>query len=482
MLDVLRSFLAIVFVFGLVIFIHELGHFLAAKALGVYAPRFSIGFGPALWSRKRGETEYVLAAIPLGGYVRMASRDDETMASLEGGGEQPAPDPASGEPLPRWYDPEGLAPFGPKPVPEHRWFESKPLWARLVIMSAGVIMNILLAFVVLTGLTMSLGEAVIRTRVVGDVRPLPAAPRLDSAIVPGDTIVAVNGVPVTTWNELAERVDSTAARQGVLTLRTQRDSARVPMGPGGATADQLLFALQPYAPPVIDQVAPDAPADRGGLKSGDSIVAVGGAPAGSWADIVRRIEDAPGRPLRFVVRRGDRDVSLTITPDSTPQVDPITGRSVTVGKIGAQRRVSEERVPIPFGQAVAAGWGQTWGIAGAVVTAVKQLATLQLSVRKLNGPIAIGRASATAAKHGWDAVLYLLAIVSVNVAIFNLLPIPILDGGHIVMNVVESVKGSALSLRTREYLMRAGLAALALLFVIVMFNDITNWVRNLFGL
>ncbi|HEU4640951.1 MAG TPA: RIP metalloprotease RseP [Gemmatimonadaceae bacterium] len=477
----LRSFLAIVFVFGLVIFIHELGHFLAAKALGVYAPRFSIGFGPALWSRKWGETEYVLAAIPLGGYVRMASRDDETMAFIEGGGEHPAPDASSGQPLPRWYDPNGMAPFGPHPVPEHRWFESKPLWARLVIMLAGVTMNMLLGFVVLTGLAWSLGEAVIRTRVVGDVRPIPAAPEVAQRMAPGDTILAVDGAPVSTWNDVADRVDSANGRR-VLTLRTQRATVHVPLAPGGATADQVLYAIQPYSSPVIDQVMPDSPAERGGLQPGDSVVAVGGTPVRSWGDIVRRIESAPGRPLEFQVARKGRLVRLTITPDSMTQTDPITGQQETVGKIGAQRRTSAERLPVPLGRAMQAGWSETWGVAGAVVTALKNLATGQLSVRKLNGPIAIGRASATAARRGWEALLSLLAIVSINVAVFNLLPIPILDGGQIVLNVVEAAKGSALSARTREYLLRFGLAAIALLFVIVMFNDITNWVRNLFRL
>src|SRR5829696_5900664 len=134
------SILAPILVFGLVVFVHELGHFLAAKWLGVYAPRFSIGFGPALFRRRRGETEYILAAFPLGGYVRMASRHDETAAALEGGSEEAAKLAASD---PR-YDPNAMIPFGPLPVPEHRWFESKPLPARLYILLAGVTMNILL--------------------------------------------------------------------------------------------------------------------------------------------------------------------------------------------------------------------------------------------------------------------------------------------------------------------------------------------------
>ena len=148
------AILAPILVFGLVIFVHELGHFIAAKAVGVYAPRFSIGFGPALFRRRRGETEYVLAALPLGGYVRMASRHDAETAFLEGGNEEQnartVNDPG--------YDPNAMIPFGPKPVPENRWFESKPLWARIVIMIAGVVMNVVLAVVVAIGLVFHNGQ------------------------------------------------------------------------------------------------------------------------------------------------------------------------------------------------------------------------------------------------------------------------------------------------------------------------------------
>src|SRR5690606_30885107 len=161
------AWLAPIVVFGLVIFFHELGHFLAAKAVGVYAPRFSVGFGPALWRRRFGETEYVLAALPLGGYVRMAARDDETMARIEGGGEKVPDEPttvgASGSELkvgeagtedglrPPDWDPNAMAPFGPQPIPEHRYFESKGLPARLLILIAGAAMNVVLALLVTTG-------------------------------------------------------------------------------------------------------------------------------------------------------------------------------------------------------------------------------------------------------------------------------------------------------------------------------------------
>jgi regulator of sigma E protease len=489
MLEVIRSLLAIVVVFGLVIFVHELGHFLAAKAVGVYAPRFSIGFGPRLWSRKWGETEYIIAALPLGGYVRMASREDESMALIEGGGEHPAPgmvETDNDEPKPRWYDPNAMAPFGPRPVPENRWFESKSLPARLFIMIAGVSMNMLLGFVVLAGLTLSMGQSVILTRVVGVVHELTGAPQLSREIVPGDTIVAVDGSPVASWNDVLAQIDT--GHGDAVTITTQRGApVSIPISEErgatrGVTREQLAFAIQPYFAPVIDEVLPGSPAAHSGLAGGDSVVTANGKAVTSWAELVNVIEGSPGRPLTLTVSRGDVLKTVTVTPDSMPQPNPISGRNEIVGKIGAQARAASDRKPVSVGTAITAGWNETWAIAGAVVGYVQQLFTGQISISKLNGPVSIGRASVTAAKQGLDSVLYLIAILSVNLAVFNLLPIPILDGGQIAVNLVEAVKGGSLSTRTREYLLRFGLAAIALLFVIVLYNDIASLVRSLLGL
>src|SRR3954462_5091008 len=169
------SLLAPIFVFGLVIFVHELGHFIAAKLTGVYAPRFSIGFGPKLFSFRRGETEYILAALPLGGYVRMASRLDEETAFLEGGNET---DAAAEKEKSKDWDPEAMIPHGPKPVPENRWFESKSLAARLFIMIAGVTMNVILTVVVMSVLLYQVGRATVATTVVGEVTPIASMPAL----------------------------------------------------------------------------------------------------------------------------------------------------------------------------------------------------------------------------------------------------------------------------------------------------------------
>ena len=405
------TWLAPLFVFGLVVFVHELGHFLAAKAVGVYAPRFSIGFGPALLRKRWGETEYVLAALPLGGYVRMASREDETMALLEGGGERPQADPATvggsgtakvGEEhiaegmRPDEWDPEALAPFGPKPVPEHRLFESKRLPARLLILVAGVSMNVLLTLVVSIGSVAYYGE--------------------------------------------------------------------------------------PYALPVVDSVVAGFPAASAGLQAGDSIVAVDGAPVQRWSEVVDRVTPAAGDTLRLdVVRRGV-PVAVQLVPRATADTNPLSAEVTSVGRIGAVvDRERVQRAPVPFGEAAAQGAATTWTMGTSVLTVLRGLFAGDVSVDNLGGPIAIAQTSVVAARSGLETLLFLLAYISVNVAVLNLLPIPILDGGQIVMNVAESVKGAPFSPRTREYVARAGLLAIALLFVVVMFNDIKRLVQGWLG-
>ena len=465
--------LAPIIVFGLVIFVHELGHFIAAKLTGVYAPRFSIGFGPALIRRRHGETEYVLAALPLGGYVRMASRHDAETAFLEGGSEESD----ALKPGDAGYDPNAMRPFGPKEVPENRWFESKPLAARLLIMIAGVTMNILLAFVVLTALGLTYGEPVIQTRVVGAVHVPPTAPGL-AAVQRGDTILAVNGARVRSWNELGDRVLATPP--GTLVLTTQHGDVRIPVGTVGApTSRQVLGALDFFVPPVIGDVLPGSPAARVGLRAGDSIVTIAHAPVHGWSDLQDRVSTSPGVPLPFEIVRAGHAMTLTITPEAQQAKDRATSEMRSVGKIGAMAADNSVREPLSLGAAVSSGARRTWGIATQIADVVRGLITREVSVRQLGGPIAITRASVAAAQSGLETLLALIAILSVNVAVLNLLPIPILDGGQILINVAESVKGSPFSMRTREYILRFGLVAILLIFAMSTFNDLLAGFRDI---
>jgi regulator of sigma E protease len=474
------AILAPILVFGLVIFVHELGHFLAAKAVGVYAPRFSIGFGRPIFKARRGETEYILAWLPLGGYVRMASRHDAETAFLEGGSEEQS----ARKQTDREFDPNAMIPFGPKPVPEDRWFESKPLWARIVIMIAGVVMNVILAIVVATGLALHYGQVVYPSTVVAAARPVRGAPEL-AAIRTGDTIRAVNGTPVETWNDVQRDIlTSTKA----VSITTQRGTVRVPLQREGTTAESVAEALVYFIPPVIDSVFAGDPAARAGFRRGDSILAVAGHPVLSWTDMVEQVSASPNRPVGFVIRRGASTETLTVTPRADSGFDPATGRQRTIGKIGAGSRDLGRKTTLGVGAAIAAGLRITWTNAGAVFKILHDITVGEVSVKQLGGPIAITRASVTAARNGIDELFYLIALLSINVAVLNLLPIPILDGGQILINVLEAAKGSPFSLQTREYILRFGLIAIALLFAIVMYNDtraafakVFVWIGRLFG-
>ena len=461
------AILSPILVFGIVIFVHELGHFLAAKSVGVYTPRFSIGFGPALWRRRRGETEYILAAFPLGGYVRMASRHDETAASLEGGTEEAAAE--RNRETGNW-DPEAMIPFGPKPVPEHRWFESKPLWARLYILVAGVTMNFLLGLVVAIGLAMHFGKAVIPTRVVGLVRPIEGRDVLSGVVQPGDTIVHVNGQPVKSWNGAMEAI---AEAQDSLAIGTNRGTALVAINRTGApSATAVAGAMDPRLPPVIGDLVAGEPASKAGFKPRDSVLTINGAPIRYWSDLVIKVAGSTGEPLTFEVARDSAPrQTLTVTPKALDGVDPITGERKPVGKIGAYPPDITTREPVSIPEAFSLGTQSAWGMATSIVTIVRDLFTRKVALDQLGGPIAITRASVQAARSGMEYLFGLIALLSINVAILNLLPIPILDGGQILVNVLESARGRAFSLRTKEYILRGGLFFILLLFALVMFND-----------
>jgi regulator of sigma E protease len=384
------SWIAPIIVFGLVIFVHELGHFIAAKLVGVYAPRFSIGFGPSLIRKRYGETEYILAALPLGGYVRMASREDEATAFLEGGSENSAvtlANPQDG------YDPNAMIPFGPKPIPESRWFESKPLVARLFIMLAGVTMNALLAYSIYVGL--------------------------------------------------------------------------------------LLHSGIPTPIPVAAAVTAGKPAALAGVQAGDSIVTLDGAPLKSWQALLDKIGSSAGTPLTLGIIRRGQAVEVRVTPLAETVADPETGAPLRLGRIGMM--ASEGFAKVSIGDAFGEAWRLTIDNGSKIFSALRALSH-GVGVKDLGGPIAIAQVSVQAARSGLDNLFALIALISINVAVFNLLPIPILDGGQIALNIAETVRGRAFSTTTRERILKGGLLIIGLLFVTVMFNDISRNMQNILRL
>ena len=386
------AWLAPLIVFGLVVFVHELGHFLAAKMTGVYAPVFSFGWGPRMWGFRQGETDYRVSWFPVGGFVAMATRDSEG-AAIEGGtsvGEAEASGQREGHQKgwnPVAFDPNALRPFGPHPVPRERWIESKPLWGKIVVLSAGVIMNALLTLGVSIGSVYAYGR--------------------------------------------------------------------------------------PYLPARVDSVVAGRPAAVAGMQAGDSIVAIDGRSVRRWTDVVERISAAPGQALTVdLVRRSGQTATVTVTPQSTEDIDLVTGAKIQVGRIGIAQPRQAGREDVSFPTAVTDGWSATVRMGTDVFKVVGGLFSGAVSVKQLGGPIRIAQVSFQAAKTGLESLLYLLAFLSINIAILNLIPIPMLDGGQILMRIIESAKGSEFSARTQEYVMRAGVVFILMTFVLVMFNDI----------
>lgn len=355
------SFLGFVVVLGVLIFVHELGHFLAARAVGIGVHRFSIGLGPATPLHfERGDTEYVLAWIPFGGYVKMASEEEQRqMEALEGG----APE---------------------KVFPPEQLFESKPLWARVLVISAGVLMNTLFAWVVFSGL---------------------------------------NGV---------YGVRGTLAEAGL----------------GG--------------------VVEESPAAAAGLLAHDRILAVDGEEISDWADLVQRVEARPGQAMRLRVGRGDEVLEMEATPRVREAQDPATGETVQIGQLG----IEEPRTSVGWGKAMQLGAVQTAAGAWTVAQSVKGMVLGQISARQLGGPIQIAQMAGQTARAGWRQFLWFMAFLSINLAVLNLLPIPVLDGGHLVFLICEGVLGRPLPLALRERLLQVGLFLLLGIMVFAMGNDL----------
>lgn len=383
-------YIAPLLVFGLVVFVHELGHFVAAKMCGVYAPVFSLGWGRRLFGWRRGETDYRVSLIPLGGYVRMASRDDESMAGIEGGaGERGSLDTGSERPdnVPAdLWDNEAMAPFGPKAVPADRWVESKSTLARVFILSAGVIMNILLTIGVSSGIYYTYGRQ--------------------------------------------------------------------------------------YLPAVVDSVVAGAPAQVAGLQSGDRIVAINGKSVRGWDEVVAQVSPVTSGSVTVDVERNGARVSRSIAPQPAEVKDQISGELRTVGRIGVMVRDSVVREPVGLGTAIASGTRASWMMAEQVVSVIGGLVTGGVSADQLGGPIAIARTSVQAAKNGAETLWSLIAFLSLNIAILNLVPIPVLDGGQILMVIAERIKGDEFSMRTREAFARVGVLAVLALILLVTFNDL----------
>jgi regulator of sigma E protease len=455
---VLLSLAAFIFVLGVLIFVHELGHFLAAKAVGIGVPRFSIGFGPATPLRfRRGETEYVVAWFPLGGYVKMASKEEqEAMSAVEGG------------PPEEEYPPEML-------------FESKSLPARVLVISAGVAMNMLFAWFAYTGLAALLGRSEDPTTTIGwvEAERLPASGTALTRVPLGSRVVRVNGDTVASWQQIQRSIfDPTSDR---LRFDFAGDVDPVILAIPGTAARaraSVALALEPGWGPKVGAVVPGYPAAEAGLLRGDQIVAVDGDTVETFHDIRWSVEPHAGDTLHFTLLRDGSLLVVPLVPREQTEPDPLTGDPVQVVRVGIAPYWEPLRTEYGAVGAAVEGWDRTWSNVELVLFTLKGILLRDISTREIGGPILIGQMSGQFARRGFAALIAFMALLSVNLAVLNLLPIPVLDGGHLVFLAIEGVRGKPLSLSARLRLTQIGMVVLIALMVYVFTNDIVRLVTG----
>jgi regulator of sigma E protease len=474
--------LSTIIVLGVLIFVHELGHFLAARSVGIRVERFSIGLGPRLYGFTRGDTEYVLSLIPLGGYVKMGGMDDQIMEAIEGGakeggagaaaGTAPASEGATG---PAW-----VGPGGPPPIADRADFDSKPVWARAWVISAGVIMNALFALITYIVVAGGWGSPEDDTTRIGVIDPavLPASTAALAQIPPGATLTRIGDRELEHWGDVLDAVRESP--DGVVTVEFEAPTGQVQIDlTGEETRERTAMAMDYWLDPVIDFVSPGEPAVRAGLRRGDRFVAVAGEPVTNWREVQQAVRESAGRPLALTVERGGERVETSVTPIAQEVFDPITEDTLTVGQIGIIPVLPGTiYTPVPPLEAVRLGWTQTLFVSGQILSFLRDLITGQMSARNLGSIVSIGEMSGEAAARGLPAFLQFMALFSVNLAILNLLPIPVLDGGHLVFLAIEGVRGRPLSVEQRLRWSQAGFVLLIGIMALALGND----VLRLFGL
>ncbi|HEY7497436.1 MAG TPA: RIP metalloprotease RseP [Vicinamibacterales bacterium] len=433
----MTTLVSFIFVLGVLIFVHELGHFLMARRIGVRVLTFSLGFGPKILAFRRGDTEYCISVIPLGGYVKMAGEtveDDRTGASDE--------------------------------------FLSKTKWQRFQVLVMGPVMNLALA-VVLLAIVISQGAyapAFDLDPVVVDA-VVDRSPAAVAGLTRGDRILAVDGAAVATWEQLADAIARQKTAQIEILVERNRltEQKRVVRSADAERPNDI--GVRPKMRPQILSVTPGDPAAHAGLEAMDVIVAADGEASPSYDRVRAIIAAHEDRPFAIEVERSGSRVALNVTPrriGDAPRVgasiSPFEVRTFYPGAIGA------------FTMSVQRNWEGSV----AILQTLGRVVTGQTSVRQLAGPVGIAGQTGAAAAQGWTALLSLMALISLNLGLLNLMPVPVLDGGHIAILALEGVSRRDFSIAVKEKMLLVGFALLVLLMATVIYNDLTRiaWIQK----
>jgi regulator of sigma E protease len=453
-MEIIIAILAVVFVLGVAINIHEFGHFLVAKLLGMRVEAYSFfGLGPRIWGFKRGHTDYRISAIPLGAYVKLYG--DEATSSLEGG-------ESKGE-----------------TVPESELYELRPRWQKFLVMVGGPMMNILLALAIPFSMALVKGVPATPSPIVEYVKPSGAGDK--AGIKTGDRIIVFDGVESPTWQRIQN--DSMLSPEKEIPLAVERNGQRVPltvkpskMLESGSTIGLLEIEPEGETEPVVVDVVQDGmPAQQAGLQKGDLITSFNGTPVRNRNDVREKIKQNGANPILLTVNRNGETKEITTNAKVEEGKTPIIGV-----QFGNQHAKARESVGILGAAAYA--WNSNMEILRMTVKAFGQVSKGERSAGEtFSGPIGIVQIiSQVASTAGFEGLLFILGLISLNLGIFNLLPIPMLDGGQIMVLGIEKVYswfGRTLSMAVKERIQLVGLAVILCLMVFTIFNDISRFFR-----
>lgn len=438
------SLIAFLIMIGLLITIHELGHFLFARMFGVKVETFSIGFGPPLIRWKGKETEYQIAAIPLGGYVKMYGEDSMT-------------EPVQGEVNKEAYN-------------DPRSFHSKPRWQKMLIAFAGPLFNIILAIILFVVVyTTGITEPAYLTEPVkvGYVEKGSYAEK--AGIQVGDQIIKVNGKEIKNWKEFTLQVGMKAGKTVNFEILRGSEKIIIPVSvPEDITKENI--GISPIIKPIVGAVMKNSPAEKAGLKEKDIILAVNGKPINTWFEFVDyMLSLKENKPLNLLIKRDNQIITVSITPEYNETVKRYT--------IGISPLFETKIIKYPFVEAINKAFEKTKELTVAIYKVVVGLFTGEVSFKTLGGPIAIAQFSGQALETGITTYLFTIAFISLQLGYLNLLPIPVLDGGLIFILLIESIIRRPLPEKAKEYLAYVGFALLGTLMIFVIFNDILKVLR-----
>lgn len=433
-------------VLGVLVAFHELGHFLAARWVGVKVLKFSLGFGPKLFGRQVGETEYLLSAVPLGGYVKLFGEDEHEASN---------------------------------PEEQRRSFAHQSLWGKTLIVAAGPGFNFILAYLIFTGWLATGSPLFVPTfrDLSPDVEALMAnSPAEKAGLKIGDRVIRVNDKDISTKTELLDAVEKSRGKQLTLDVKRNGQIKTVLVTPAPLPGqDQNAKETSYYLgveepPPVVTAVMHGSPAAQGGIKEADRVVAIEGKPIQTWSEMTTIVKESANRPLQFMILRDGSEMSLTVTPAADHAV--IHGKSTEVGKIGISgpgRSLVKASGPL---MSVYHGLEATWGWTELTVVGIYKMIVGDISSKNIGGPLTIANISGEAAAQGASSVVFLIAILSINLGVLNLLPIPILDGGHLFFFLIEAILRKPLGERQRELAQQVGLVLLVGIMIFAFWNDL----------